>query len=152
MDIGRWLTPMSSLSIGRVLRSIFNGDGKPAAWALPLRVVESISAGTDQADSFQLACQEICHGLDARRAILVLNRESGPRIVASSDGHPHSTGNGSSLDDNGLGRSELADYLSRLTSIEEIADLTEDPRRETFVTLLRGEEGPQSGGAVLISP
>src|SRR5215471_11421774 len=143
---------MSSLSIGRVLRSIFNGDGKPAAWALPLRVVESISAGADQSDSFQLACQEICRGLDARRAVLVLNRECGPRIVASSDGHPHSTGNGSSLEDRGLASGELADYLSGLTGIEEIGELTEDPRGQTFINLLPDDSNQQTAGAVLVSP
>ena len=141
---------MSSLSIGRVLRSIFNGDGKPAAWALPLRVVESISAGTDQTDSFQLACEEIRRGLDARRTILILNREGGPRIVASSDSQPGTAGSGP-VDNTDLRRNELACCLSSLSAIEEIADLNEDPRRETVADLIPGD-GLRTVKAVLISP
>src|SRR5262249_47416360 len=143
---------MSSLSIGRVLRSIFNGDGKPAAWALPLRVVESISAGADQTDSFHLACQEICRGLDARLVVLVLSREAGPLIVASAAGQPHSGGNGNAPDNRALVNGNLANYLSDLAEIEEISELNGDPRRETFVTLLSDDIDPQSIKAVLISP
>ncbi|HKF57781.1 MAG TPA: GAF domain-containing protein, partial [Blastocatellia bacterium] len=144
---------MSSLSIGRVLRSIFNGDGKPAAWALPLRVVESISAGTDERDSFHLACEEIRRGLDARRTILILNQEGGPRIVACSDSQPGTAGSGPA-DNIEPRRDELACCLSKLTAIEEIADLNEDPRRDVLVDLIdvTRSEGLRSVKAVLISP
>src|SRR5260370_9501749 len=107
---------MSSLSIGRVLRSIFNGEGKPAAWALPLRVVESISAGADQTDSFHLACEEICRGLDASSAILVLNRATGPRTVPSFAAQGHSKNN-KELGPSASGSDDLTDALSGLTAI-----------------------------------
>jgi len=118
-----------------------------------LRVVESISAGTDERDSFQLACEEIRRGLDARRTILILNREGGPRIVAGSDSQPGTTGS-IPADNIEPRRDELARCLSNLTAIEEIADLNEDPRRDVLADLidLTRSEGLRSVKAALISP